>query len=320
MPPDESAGNQNNSAYTNAAVSKSLSFGIEVASLLNISIPSNWSSIAANLRIPFDTVHQRHLEYDNYTNENITQADVALLQYPLHWTMSAQIAVNDLTYYQSVTNTNGFFTGDSAYSIAWLRQGQLQNAQMQFATSFSHIRQPFFVWNEQIVGGHSHFITGAGEFLQNVLFGYGGLRLTKAALLIVNPQLPPGNATAVSFRNLAYRGRTFHLQFDNSTISFTLTSADLPTTPAGAAPYLILNDSTGTLYGLEFQKTLTFWLSGAENFSVIASSSQGPVPSSWKTRMLYFIILGVCGAVLAFGLIALIIVHFSKRNDYVQLQ
>jgi trehalose/maltose hydrolase-like predicted phosphorylase len=61
---------------------------------------------------------------------------------------------------------------------------------MQFNKSFAHIKPPFMTWNEKLIGGHPHFITGAGGYLQNIVFGYGGIRIY-ADLLAVNPVLPP---------------------------------------------------------------------------------------------------------------------------------
>ncbi len=72
-----------------------------------------------------------------------------------------------------------------------------------FGFIITDIKPPFNVWNERVVGGHPHFITGAGGFLQNVMFGYGGLRLTESALLIVNPLLPL-RSHAVVFRNVSF--------------------------------------------------------------------------------------------------------------------
>jgi len=144
-----------------------------------------------NMYIPFDEELQIHLEYDGYNGhvclnrfismsttyrcfeQMINQADVALLQYPLGYPMSKQIAHNDLVYWQNKTNPDGYFTGDryiykgriwhrdrflipcniSAYSIAWLALGELEEAEMQFNKSFQHISSPFNVWQETLTGG-----------------------------------------------------------------------------------------------------------------------------------------------------------------------
>ena len=77
-----------------------------------------------------------------------------------HHTRIAQIAFNDLAYYENHTDTNGYFTGDSAYSVAWLALGELERAEAEFNNSFAHMQAPFNVWKERISGGHQNFITG----------------------------------------------------------------------------------------------------------------------------------------------------------------
>jgi hypothetical protein len=53
-----------------------------------------------------------------------------------------------------------------------------------------------------IVTCFSSMWTGAGGFLQNLLFGYGGLRIDYASnQLTLNPQLPP-NTTSISFNRV----------------------------------------------------------------------------------------------------------------------
>jgi hypothetical protein len=61
---------------------------------------------------------------------------------------------------------------------------------MQYNKSFLHIEPPFGVWNERVVGGNPHFITGAGGFLQNIIYGYAGLQLNSTGILI-DPTLLP---------------------------------------------------------------------------------------------------------------------------------
>jgi hypothetical protein len=47
----------------------------------------------------------------------INQADVALLQWPLCVPMDTDVAINDLTYYEALTDPNGFFTGDRYHRL-----------------------------------------------------------------------------------------------------------------------------------------------------------------------------------------------------------
>ena len=83
----------------------------------------------------------------------------------------------------------------------------------------------FQVWTEQTSGrGAVNFITGMGGFLQSILFGFGGLRLSGSHLL-VNPVLPP-SCTDIHITGLGYRGNSLSIDVDQSMMTFTLTSRD----------------------------------------------------------------------------------------------
>ena len=120
-----------------------------------------------------------HPEFTGYkAGELINQADVALLQYPLDFAMPQQLKRNDLTYYSSVTRTNGravapslcynmcmigacsyapgYFTGDSSYSIAWLAMGNRTLADPWLQQAFLHMDLTHFnVWKERAITGTS---------------------------------------------------------------------------------------------------------------------------------------------------------------------
>jgi trehalose/maltose hydrolase-like predicted phosphorylase len=78
----------------------SLTYATDMGKLLGVPTPANWTAIAEKIKIPFDEKRQIHLEYDGYTNEEIKQADVVLLGYPLMYPMSDQIRYNDLEFYR----------------------------------------------------------------------------------------------------------------------------------------------------------------------------------------------------------------------------
>jgi hypothetical protein len=49
------------------------------------------------------------------------------------------IKIADLEYYQNVTRKDGFYTGDSSYSIAWLALGNRSGADEQFDRAFLYM-------------------------------------------------------------------------------------------------------------------------------------------------------------------------------------
>ncbi len=60
------------------------------------------------------------------------------------------------------------------------------------------------VWTETIQGGCPNFITGAGGFLQSVVFGLTGLRLVDAGLVAKPPPMV-GNITAVELTSFWFQ-------------------------------------------------------------------------------------------------------------------
>jgi trehalose/maltose hydrolase-like predicted phosphorylase len=265
--PDESAGVVNDSAYTNAIASKTLKWAIEAAGVVG-SIPgSNWSAIASNVFLPITLLPGSetlgHPEYSGYDGENINQADVALLQYPLGWEMPSEVAHADLVFYEqrsSTPDTKQFYTGDSAYSVAWLRLGGNKTAaDAQFLQGLFHIdlqkdeycdcASGFGVWKETLDGGNLNFLTGAGGWVQNLIFGYGGLQYTKkGSLAVLFPSLPPGGVTALVLRGitLGYGSRRvrFNIRFDNSEATFSLSGVEDRNVPVSVI------DGDGMVYNL----------------------------------------------------------------------
>ncbi len=60
---------------------------------------------------------------------------------------------------------NGMFTGDSAYSVAYLALGERASADASLDLAFTHLSPPFQVFTEipyDSGGATQHFITGAG--------------------------------------------------------------------------------------------------------------------------------------------------------------
>jgi len=255
QPPDESAGVIDSSVYTNAAASDLLAWAAVTGrrkQLISADTAANWSATAAAMYIPTSSTlcdpsicgpcdvaggkPAVHAEYDGYDGEAINQADAVLLQFPLQFAMDDQLAFNDLQYYASRTSVPGessreFYTGDSSYAIAYLnllRRGFVDEAHgadllglagAQFQLAFDHIDgSGFNIWTETPTGGHYNFITGAGGFLQNVIYGYGGVSVTEDSLSI-DPLLAPGGVTAMKFRGITYKLSVFSAEWSDTSMS-----------------------------------------------------------------------------------------------------
>ena len=185
-----------------------------------------------------------------------------ILLYALPFTLDAlprpaTVARNDLEYYANWTDGNGpamtcdqwrdsfyshcsFYSSYSfyshcsfrscrgrwsAFSMAWLfALGDEAKAATLFARGYqSYVRPPYGVWDETPSGGCGNFITGAGGFLQSVIYGYGGLRYGSESLTIT-PRLPP-DAGSLTIDGIKYRGASLRLDVADTAATLTLVRA-----------------------------------------------------------------------------------------------
>ena len=82
-----------------------------------------------------------------------------------------------------------------------------------FTRGYANAQQPFQVWTETPRGGTVNFITGAGGFLQSVIFGYGGVRIQQDGLLLA-PSAPPAGTDSVKLVGVKYRGVSLDIEID----------------------------------------------------------------------------------------------------------
>ncbi|NXC22622.1 PGGHG glucosidase, partial [Corythaeola cristata] len=163
---------------------RSLNFAADVARDFSIPVPERWVDCAKKVKVPFDAEQQYHPEYDGYSpGEPVKQADVVLLGFPLMHPMSPEVRRNDLEMYEPVTEPAGPAMTWSMFAVGWLELKEVQRAQSQLNKCFNNITEPFKIWVENSDGtGAVNFLTGMGGFLQAVLFGYTGFRITRTSL------------------------------------------------------------------------------------------------------------------------------------------
>lgn len=142
MCPDESAGIVNNSLWTNIIAKVSIENAMAVAVMLNEKPnPAYGKWLSRGPFLPYNDSLGIHLQYEGYTGEEINQDDACLLQYPLNVSMTLAQKRRDLDYYWPKTRSNGYFTGDSGYGVAFIRAGLLQQAEnILWNATFAHIQ------------------------------------------------------------------------------------------------------------------------------------------------------------------------------------
>ena len=120
---------------------------------------------------------------------------------------------------------------------------------MRQHSSVANIKPPFAVWTETPSGGTVtvKVITGAGGFMQSVVFGYGGLRLREGRLDTKVPPLPSGTDT-LTLNGVHYRGNKLRIAISATSVSVEVLETEAEATalhlcdPSGLARPLLASN------------------------------------------------------------------------------
>ena len=77
-----------------------------------------------------------------------------------------------------------------------------------------NLRGPFLMLSETSTNNAVNFLTGAGGFLQQVIFGYTGLRLRHDGLEPAFPALLPSHITRLELRGVHVKGKRYDVIVD----------------------------------------------------------------------------------------------------------
>jgi trehalose/maltose hydrolase-like predicted phosphorylase len=182
--------NIDNNAFTNGMAITVLKYATEAAKELGIAPNADWDHVASNipiLKFPDGTTRE-NATYDGVT---IKQADVNLLAFPLDVVTEKSQIEKDLKYYEPRMAKDGPAMGNSVLCLLYARLGNMQKATELFAKSYKPNEvPPFGVLAETAGGTNPYFATGAGGFLQAVLFGFGGLQIGNTGITQLNTKIP----------------------------------------------------------------------------------------------------------------------------------
>ncbi|XP_032005139.1 protein-glucosylgalactosylhydroxylysine glucosidase isoform X5 [Hylobates moloch] len=265
MSPDEYHSGVNNSVYTNVLVQNSLRFAAALAQDLGLPIPSQWLTVADKIKVPFDVEQNFHPEFDGYepgewtpsrapplllrpwntprvcpgtppsqqrlpVGEVVKQADVVLLGYPVPFSLSPDVRRKNLEIYEAVTSPQGPAMTWSMFAVGWMELKDAARAWGLLDRSFANVAEPFKVWTENADGsGAVNFLTGMGGFLQAVVFGCTGFRVTRAGVTF-DPVCLPG-ISRVSVSGIFYQGNKLNFSFSEDSVTVEVTARAGPWAP-----------------------------------------------------------------------------------------
>ena len=210
-----------NDTFTNVSAQKVLTIAAMASALVGERPDPHWAEVAAKLYIPFSQAEQRHLDFDaSMPREPLEGSTLNLLSYPsLDLQMSAQIRRNDYDYTmisvkQGHHEPHGMgmapasiaaaAVGDTASAVAWL--------QRNFTSGL--IKPPFNVRTETATNNSGYFVTASGGFLQNLLYGFSGLRVAEKGLVEAYSPVLPAEWKSMTLKNIAIRGERYDFIID----------------------------------------------------------------------------------------------------------
>lgn len=184
--------NIDNNAFTNGMAITALRYATQAAKELAIAPNPDWEHVAQNipiLKFPDGTTK----ENATYDGVMIKQADVNLLAFPLDIVSDKAQIEKDLNYYEPRMSPEGPAMGSSVLALLYARMGNMNKANEWFTKAYKPNEvPPFGVLAETAGGSNPYFATGAGGFLQAVIFGFGGLQLNDAGISQLKTRLPQG--------------------------------------------------------------------------------------------------------------------------------
>ncbi len=187
---DEWQENIDDNAFTNGIAISTLRNAIKAAQVLGETPDPDWAKVADNIPIlKFPDGVTR--ENSTYKGEDVKQADVNLLAYPLVLITDRAQVKKDLDYYAARMSAEGPAMGAAILSILYNQLGDGARAAEVFERSYQPNEvPPFGVLAETAGGTNPYFATGAGGMLQAVLAGFGGLRITDQGVVQYSSILP----------------------------------------------------------------------------------------------------------------------------------
>ncbi|THD05803.1 glycosyl hydrolase family 95 catalytic domain-containing protein [Rhodanobacter lindaniclasticus] len=219
---DEAYDNVPNDTFTNAAATKALRIATAAAKLVGEAPDPQWATIAAKMYLPFDTQHQRHLDFDpSVPHDKITWMGSSLiwLMYPnLDLPMSPQVRRNDFDFQLEALRTHGDDPNEMmmvmlAVGAAELGDGKAAGDWID-RNLVGFLKPPFNVRTETVANNAGYLLSSSAGFVQSFVYGLSGLRIEDTGLVqAYAPVLPPG-WKSLTLKQVSFRGQRQDIRID----------------------------------------------------------------------------------------------------------
>jgi protein-glucosylgalactosylhydroxylysine glucosidase len=206
-------------AYTNAVARRNLEIATTASRRLGIRPDPRWAEVAGKLHLPYDSTSEFFRTYEGAPDS--TLGDVTpLLSYPLGVPMSERAKRSQLeqAVERLLTEGPGAMMGSTLLSVDAAELGDRAMVDSLLPHSYrSWLQGPFLMLSETPEKKDAvNFVTGAGGFLQQVLYGYTGLRWGEKGLEPAFDPILPSRIKRLTLRNVYSRGKRYDVIVDSS--------------------------------------------------------------------------------------------------------
>jgi protein-glucosylgalactosylhydroxylysine glucosidase len=210
-----------NDSYTNSIALRNLQIADAASRALGKRPDKSWSRLAEKLVIPFDSARRYHPTYEG-AKPGSEGGNIPLLTFPLEMAMSERVSLNDLECALRLLaqkGTGGMMT-ITLYPLiaAQLGERALIDSLLTPKTYEQYPHGPFLVLSETPTNQSVNFLTGAGGFLQQFLYGYTGLRLTQNGLVPKFKPMLPSSIRKLTVHNVRSRGKRFDIVVESDSL------------------------------------------------------------------------------------------------------
>ena len=205
-------------AYTNAVARRNLQIATAASAQLGVHADPRWATVAGKLHLPFDTASQFFRTYEGAPDSTLGVI-TPLLSYPLAVPMSdrARRSALEQAVRRLSEEASGAMMGITLLSVNAAELGDHALVDSLLPYSYQgHLRGPFLMLSETPTNNAVNFLTGAGGFLQQVIFGYTGLRLDTSGLDAQFPPVLPSHIRRLVLHALHVRGRLYDVVVDSA--------------------------------------------------------------------------------------------------------
>jgi trehalose/maltose hydrolase-like predicted phosphorylase len=215
-----------NETYTNSVAKMNMEIADKVSDIIKSPKNPDWKKVAEKMFIPFNAEKKFNPTFENAgAGEGATElwsSVTPLLTYPLQIKMSEEVKENNLLH--AVNNLKKDGAGaDMGVNFLPIIAAEVGNDSLFNLiinkTVAGFLRPPYNVITETQKNVNYNFITGAGAFLQQVIFGYTGLRITDEGLVAKYKPMLPAGITKLILRNFKFRNQTFIFVVENGKLT-----------------------------------------------------------------------------------------------------